>query len=268
MSNELIKWKKRKADEKKLQELYEKSDKTLIIHYSCESFFNIKDGRTPRVTSIAIRNLESGQTESFSIHKVAEKKSTAHNEIENNYDELEKNMLEDFFKYLEVKRDYTFVHWNMRDINYGFPAIEHRFEVLGGKPYKISDDKKFDLANKLVSLYGKGYVGHGENGRFLNLLKVNRITDKGALTGAEEAQAFDDKEYIKLHQSTLRKADCMSNIFLRTIDGSLKSNSTWFDRNGVHPKIALELIQDHWMWSLITVLGGIGGLSWLLGSNS
>ncbi len=56
---------------------------------------------------------------------------------------------------MRTKEDYTFVHWNMRDINYGFIAIEHRFEVLGGKPYEFRDDKKFDIAAELISLYGR-----------------------------------------------------------------------------------------------------------------
>ena len=38
--------------------LFKKIDKArenyLIIHYSCESFYDIKDGKTPRITSIAI----------------------------------------------------------------------------------------------------------------------------------------------------------------------------------------------------------------------
>jgi hypothetical protein len=32
-----------------------------------------------------------------------------------------------------------YVHWNMRDVNYGFQAIEHRFRVLGGEPYIVED---------------------------------------------------------------------------------------------------------------------------------
>lgn len=45
----------------------------LIIHYSCESFYDIKDGHTPRITSIAVYDYSTAQTDSFSIHKMAEK---------------------------------------------------------------------------------------------------------------------------------------------------------------------------------------------------
>lgn len=37
-------------------------EKYLIIHYSCESFIDKEDGRTPRITTIAIRYFESSQT--------------------------------------------------------------------------------------------------------------------------------------------------------------------------------------------------------------
>ena len=44
----------------------------LIIHYSCESFYDIQDGHTPRITSIAVYDYATAQTDSFSIHKLAE----------------------------------------------------------------------------------------------------------------------------------------------------------------------------------------------------
>ena len=72
MGQELKKWKRRNSALKQIDEIESKRDNVLIIHYSCESFYDIKDGRTPRVTSIAVRNFSTGQTSSFSIHKSAE----------------------------------------------------------------------------------------------------------------------------------------------------------------------------------------------------
>ena len=46
----------------------------LIIHYSCESFYDIKDGHTPRITSIAVYAYATAQTDSFS--KLATTSST------------------------------------------------------------------------------------------------------------------------------------------------------------------------------------------------
>ena len=53
---------------KQLTEINEKRGNVVVIHYSCESFYDRSDGTSPRITSIAVRNLATGQTESFSIH--------------------------------------------------------------------------------------------------------------------------------------------------------------------------------------------------------
>jgi hypothetical protein len=260
MASEISRIRKRTETRKQISDISIKSEHVFLIHYSCESFYDIKDGRTPRVTSIAIRNLKSAQTESFSIHKIAERNGVDIANIPEQYDELEKEMLSDFFEYLKYRQTFHFVHWNMRDGNYGFSAIEHRFQVLGGEPYKIADDKKFDLSRGIISLFGRKYVGHGESGRFHELLRVNKMTDKGALTGKEEADAFDAGEYVKLHQSTLRKVDCLSNIFERIDDRSIVTNASWSDKYGMHPKILVEYIKDHWVWSIVVMIAIISGL--------
>ncbi len=266
MANELIRLRKRKKAEAQVAKLSNDAEHTLVIHYSCESFYDIKDGKTPRITSIAIRGLDGEQTESFSIHKIAEREHVLPTDIPSKYDELEKEMLSEYFEYMRQHQKYTFVHWNMRDINYGFIAIEHRYQVLGGDPYKVPDDNKFNLAKAMSALYGNDYIGHGDKGRFLNLLKFNDITDKDALGGEEEALAFKSAEYIKLHQSTLRKVDCMACVFSRVAEDSLATNSTWLDRNGIHPKIIIDYIREHWLYSLVgmglTVFGIVKLYQW------
>ena len=267
MSKELMKFKNRKKAEKVIEDVYADIAHALIVHYSCESFYDITDGRTPRITSIAIRNLNNGQTESFSIHKTAEIKHIALSDIATHYDLLEKEMLTEYFDYISRHSGFTFIHWNMRDINYGFAAIEHRYKVLGGNPESIPDNKKLDLPRTLISLYGKNYIGHGDHGRFLTLLEYNNITTKDALNGEEEALAFSKMEYIKLHQSTLRKVDCMANIYLQTVDGTLKTEARWIDRYGIHPKIIIELIKEHWVYGLVSfglaIFGIIKIVQWI-----
>jgi hypothetical protein len=87
MGKEIQKFRRRKKALKKSSELYDKSENVMIIHYSCESFYDRANGKTPRITSIATRNLSSGQTESFSIHKIAEQKGIEFDEITNHYDD-------------------------------------------------------------------------------------------------------------------------------------------------------------------------------------
>jgi hypothetical protein len=227
MTKHLESYRRKKKAAEALAQLFKNAEHVLVVHYSCESFYDRVDGRTPRVTSIAVRNLATGQTRSFSIHKVAEQKGFSLSEISGHYDALEKEMLDEFFAFVGINGHVTWVHWNMRDINYGFQALEHRHRVLGGSPVEISDGKKFDLARQLIAIYGLRYIGHP---RLESLVKLNSITDQGFLSGKGEADAFENKDFVLLHQSTLRKVDILANIAGRAEDRSLKTLSTFNDR--------------------------------------
>lgn len=251
MGHELQRLKRRKSTLQRMEQLFENRITTLVIHYSCESFYNKTDGKTSRITSIAVRNFDSGQTESFSIHQVAERQKIEFSEITNHYDELEKQMLEDFFEFVKIKQHCDWIHWNMRDVNYGFTAIEHRFKVLGGTPITISEDKKFDLSRALINLYGRHYI---ENPKFESIITKNNITKKDFLNGEKEAKAFDDKEFVKLHRSTLRKVDSLANIFERTLNNELKTNASWFDQRGYSFPVLIEFVKAHWIFSAFSII--------------
>jgi hypothetical protein len=248
---------KRRNSLKTLGILQERAQTTLLIHYSCESFYTTQNGRTSRITSIAIRNLAAGQTESFSIHKIAEQHQISLDKISEHYDQLERQMLDDFFGFVRTHPGYNYVHWNMRDINYGFAALEHRYKVLKGKPVKIEDEHKFDLARLLVDIYGRTYIGHP---RLKNIIEKNQITNLDFLSGEEEAKAFEQQEFIKLHRSTLRKVDCLASIFERTVDGKLKTDASFRDIYGLQPEQIGELVREHWFFVLLTFFVGVAGL--------
>jgi hypothetical protein len=177
--------KRQKSGWSKLDRLFVDADNCWAIHYSCESFYNRPEGRSPRITSIAVRKLDSGQTLSFSIHHIAEERCIPFTDIGGHYDVLEREMLERFYAHVGGHKGMKYIHWNMRDINYGFAAIEHRFRVLGGDPVIIDDDKKLDLARLLIDIYGVGYADHP---RLEQLLKLNNIKPLDFLTGRQEAQ--------------------------------------------------------------------------------
>ena len=233
----------------------------LFIHYSCESFSNISDGRTPRITSIAIRHYYDGQTESFSLHKTAEQMHILPSDIESRYDEIEKCMLDEYFDFIRENKNYYYLHVNMRDINYGFRAIEHRYKVLDGEPYVLEDHQKIDFARLLIRLYGNNYI---ENPRMESLFRYNGINPLHFLSGPEEAAAFDKHEYVKLHQSTLSKVGIYCDLLDRTIKGQLKTKAKWYDAYGVSPQGIFDYCRDRWwiqiLWSiLLLVLGAIIG---------
>ena len=253
MGRELQRLKRRKTTVQKMDMILEQASTALVIHYSCESFYDKTDGRSPRITSIAVRNLASAQTDLFSIHRIAEEQSVSFNEIDQQYDSLERDMLERFFAFVTNHQPFHWIHWNMRDVNYGFAAIEHRFRVLGGTPIQIAEDRKFDLSRALIDLYGVGYIAHP---RLETLIEKNKITAKDFLTGKDEAAAFENKEFVKLHQSTLRKVDTLANILERASSNNLKTNSSWFQQHGYTPAAFAEWAKEHWIISLLAV-GGV-----------
>lgn len=247
---------RRKASES-LDKLFKSAEHCLVIHYSCESFYDRADGRTARITSIAVRQLDSGQTRSFSIHKVAELQKVDLTDIASHYDRLELDMLDEFFAFARGKQHCHWMHWNMRDINYGFQALEHRHRVLGGNPHEIEDEKKFDLSRLLIAIYGVRYAGHP---RLESIMQINRITHRDFLVGREEAAAWDSQEFVKLHQSTLRKVDVMANIGGRAHSRSLVTQAPWQDRLQFHPAVLIELLKEHWIFSLIAIVATLGGI--------
>jgi len=163
---------KRKQAKSKLSELMDKSDQVIVIHYSCESFYDRPDGPSPRITSIAVRDLESGQTTSFSIHQVAERKGYSASALEQHYNDLEKLMLDEFYEYVHTHSSYFWLHWNMRHIQYGFPAIAHRYKVLQGNPEEIAGSKLVDLSRLLISIYGDNYIAHTRLSNLVEIIEV------------------------------------------------------------------------------------------------
>jgi hypothetical protein len=150
-----------------------------------------------------------------------------------------------------------YLHWNMRDINYGFAALEHRFRVLGGTPVVIEDGKKIDLARLLIDIYGVGYIGHP---RLETLLAKNSIKPRDFLTGPQEAEAFEKRNFVGLHQSTLRKVDVIANLAERAHSRQLKTNTTWWEMHGGRVRTVLNWMAENRTFQLVAGLASIAGL--------
>jgi hypothetical protein len=246
---------KQKSSRAAVDRLFEDAANVWVIHYSCESFYDRTDGRSPRITSIAVRKLDSGQTVSFSVHQVAELDGIDLAGITEHYDTLELKMLDAFFEHIGGHRGMKYLHWNMRDINYGFAAIEYRYRVLGGKPsFIISDENKFDLARLLIDIYGVGYTGHP---RLTTILDKNKIQPRDFLNGASEAEAFELGNFVGLHQSTLRKVDMIANLAGRARGRSLKTNTTWWEMHGGRLRTFVNFAAENRAFQLIVGIASI-----------
>ena len=173
-------------------------------------------------------------------------------------------MLQELFDFVEANRNHLWVHWNMRDINYGFAALEHRASALRGDKLKfaIPDHAKFDLSRIFAGIYGVSYIGHP---RLRKLVEKNNITDRDFLDGKEEARAFEHEQFVELHRSTLRKVDILCSLADRAYTGELETNASWWQKHGSHARGMVEYLRDHpvyfvivFAFAVFAVLRGVG----------
>ncbi len=254
---------KRKDAKRRLAEILTQPSNVVVIHYSCASFYNIPDGASPRITSIAARNLSSGQTQSFSIHQMAERRHYSHAQLEQYYDELECEMLKEFYAYAKEHERDRWMHWNMINSQYGFQALAHRYQVLGGDASHVDlkEDARFNLADVLRVIYGPSYAPHH---RLEHLVQMNNLTSAEFLNGQGEADAFDNKEYVRLHYSTLRKVTIISELAELAHTGKLVTKATWKDKYGGYGEALGELLKDNWwivlLVFLLSLLGNLASI--------
>ena len=243
-----------------LNDIIKDKSKSFIIHYSCESFVT-NHGKTPRVTSICINNLKTSQTHSFSIHLQAQFEGIDFsNLLQDDYDRLELAMLTEFTNFVKEHPTSKWIHWNMRDSNYGFLAINNRLRILNGSPYVIPDDLKYDYPRILQLIYTQGYENNRPKGRLLNLAERNDVTTSNAMTGQEEADAFDNKDYLKLHMSTLRKVDIIQVVVNKTESGELKTAAGTRAIFGLTiPGLFVLVKETPWLLFIFAALGWIIG---------
>jgi hypothetical protein len=185
------------------------------------------------------------------VHLSAERLKIPYSQIKERYTELERDLLMDFSNFATKHLSFTWVHWNMRDSNYGFPAIYHRCRLHEIEPTEIAPTSLVDLARCLVEIYGSNYIDHP---RLPSLMARNNITDLGYITGSSEPKAFEDGDYVGLHRSTLRKVDTFETILTRAHTGTLKTNYRWRDIYGKSAKDVIFFLKEHWAYSLLGMI--------------
>ena len=242
-----------KAYRKIIDKIESKREKVYFIHYSCQNLSDENEAYSPRITSIAVLHMLSSQMHSFSIHLIAEEMHIQRENIFEEYDDIERNMLEKYFNFISNrKEDSIWIHWNMTNINYGFETLEHRFKVLTGKdPIHIDEHNKFNLSYILKRRYGSNYA---KDPKMLNLMLLNnREKDRNFLSGEEEVRAYKAKEFIKLHNSTMCKV-----YFFRDVYNKLRVNRLKTETNKLRYKI--NNISQNPIVQIVGLVGIIGTL--------
>ena len=84
--------------------------------------------------------------------------------------------------------------------------------------------------------------------------------------GPDEAKAFENSEYVKLHQSTLCKVDTISHIADRAAGSTLKTDAKLTGIYGNYFVFVMEKIKENWFFILLGIIGSVASItSWLRG---
>ena len=209
-----------------LKSLKKHPENFYIIHYSCQSLYDDNEGLSPRITSIAVTHYATEQTVSFSTHAIAEELGIPRDNVRESFDEVESELLRSFYTFTRDRRDKYWIHWNMRNLTFGFEHLEHRYRALGGADAPVIPvERRLNLNDLLADRFGSGYAAHP---KLKSLMELNGGTHRHFLTGEEEVQAFQNNEFIRMHNSTLAKVGFLHSVIRKLVKGKLKTASRGF----------------------------------------
>ena len=250
----MAQYEKRKKAVSTLKEIDTRPDNYIIVHYTCDNF-----KVSQIISSIAVRQLADGQTESFSLYKAAQEMNIENDASPNNKKKNEKKMLSNYYKFVNKNLEKKWIHWGMNSDNYGFKAIEHRYRVLGGRPKYIADDKKINLASLFIDAYGKGYAKHP---RMESLITKNKISSPNDFLPGynnnpdtlDEVKALHQRQYKLIQMSCLRKVDIFENFINLAINKQLKTYTPWIKIYGLSIKGILASLNEQWWFKALTYI--------------
>src|SRR5262249_1155453 len=144
-----------------------------LIHCYTTPWADVPDG-TPAPLMIATLDLATSRENVFALHLVAERRGIPPIEIPGRRQELEREVWEEFYGLVRSAKNWRWVHWNMVSVVYGFPALAHRLQALGGTPAEIPQHRVINLAEALKRAFGDDYVPHP---RLENLIRLNDLSE-------------------------------------------------------------------------------------------
>lgn len=243
-----------------LRSVLERGENAFAIHYACQS---LEAATTPRVTSIAIRNLADGTSLTFSIHMEIELAAAEGRQPTLN--DVELAVLRKFYQFVASHSRAVFLHWNMRDDIYGFPAIEHRYKMLTGQPpAPIHESQRVDLARIMKDIYGTGFA---PKPHLKSLAEKNHLETAGLVDGKDEPAYFARGDTKALIASTVRKVTLIAEIAHLVDDQTLKTAKNMWQLNVGRVREGWEFVRDNPLYGLsgIFIMGVVASFKmWLL----
>jgi hypothetical protein len=206
-----------------LKKILKNPDRYYIIHYSCQSLYDDNEGLSPRIASIVVMHLSTQQVVSFSTHSIAEQLSITRQDCANRADDIEKKLLSDFSEFMRDRRDKIWLHWNMKNLTYGFEHIEHRFRTLHKSDMPtLPVERRVNIDDILSIKYGDNYVSKP---RMQKLMELNGGLRRNFRSGTEEVELFKQHQFSQMHASTASKVEFFRDVIVSAKKGNLKVES-------------------------------------------
>lgn len=264
----------RKEAIKDISDYVRKKHNYIFIHYARQNGFSDEYEKGPRIAVIATMAAENEQYKVFSLKKSADILGCDFFLLtENEQDNIEFNMLNEFFEFVKQNKDKIWLHWNMRNNNFGFAAIEDRYKKLGSKQqnyqqFHFEESKLINISVLLKKKYGSNFAKSVYwngilSGKMYDIFTLNHINDLEILNGLQEIKEYILKNINCIEQSVQGKLKAYKIIMEKTADNALKTRSKLLrDVYGFNIWGIAQYIQDNALLALIfTIIGGVIGTS-------
>jgi hypothetical protein len=202
-------------------------------------------------------HLSTQQVVSFSTHSIAEQLSIKREECTSRADDIEKKLLSDFSEFMRDRRDKIWLHWNMKNLTYGFEHIEHRFRTLHGADMPtLPVERRINIDDIISMKYGDNYVSKP---RMQKLMELNGGLRRNFRSGIEEVELFKQLQFSQMHASTASKVEFFRDVIVSAKKGRLK-----VETKGA--LIALDKIYESRLAKITgTTVGAIGLIGTMFG---
>ena len=248
-----------------LSDYVKKKSNYMFIHFARQNCFEDAYEKGPRIIAIVVMNAASEQTMAFSLKKSAEKYGSNFWGVnDSEKDIIEQDMLQSFFEYAKSNAEKTWLHWNMKNNNFGFSAIEERYKSLGGTPFPFEEGKLVNISVLLKKKYGHNFAQdcmyNGKSvGKMYDIFTLNKMQDVNILNGEQEVKEYILKNIMSIELSVVGKLKAFQKIMEKAADDDLKvRGSIAKDVYGLGIRGIAQYIQDNAILAIIfSILGGV-----------
>jgi hypothetical protein len=166
----------------------------------------------------AIHDFLGNQSTILSWDLIAQQRRIRFDEIFSRRDELERQLLVEFLRYVRARPQARWLHWNLSSEQYGFHALAERMKRYGLQPPDIGPHNSIGLSQVLKEKFGEDYVPHE---RLRSLIRLNHLNDFGLLDCTAKAAAYRAGSFSLMRRSLSRKVECLRRIFELACTGRL-----------------------------------------------